>query len=78
MHEMLQALIENYEAVIVMTLAFYACVSAIVALTPTTKDDDVLRKFLEYASILTPSDVRARTGQIFSLPGTRVQDGDDA
>jgi hypothetical protein len=62
------------EQIALLCGAFYVCVSCVVALTPTQRDDEALRgltayirPLMEYASFLRPRDVPG----VFSLPGQR-------
>jgi hypothetical protein len=65
-------MLAHAEQIALLCGAFYVCVSCVVALTPTQKDDDALRRFLELASFLRPKNVPG----VFSLPGTREWSND--
>lgn len=52
--------------VLELLTAVYALVSIIVRLTPSPKDDEILRKILEYVSFLRPRD----NPEVFKLPLT--------
>jgi hypothetical protein len=66
----------NADTIVMLCGAFYVCVSCVVALTPTKRDDNALRRFLEYASVLRPKNVPG----VFSVPGRRewAEEGGDA
>ena len=66
MNEIYDLIAEHW---IVFTTLAYLALSAIVKATPTAKDDQALRKLVEFVSFLAPRDA----GRIFSLPGTRVE-----
>lgn len=59
----------NWDDLVGVALAVWTVVSMVVKLTPTQKDDDFLRKVMEYVSFLAP----LGSGKLFSLPGTRVK-----
>jgi hypothetical protein len=67
-------LLANADTIVMLCGAFYLCVSCVVALTPSTKDDDALRRFMEYASMLRPKNVPG----VFSIPGFREWAKDEA
>jgi hypothetical protein len=57
------------ELAIGLLTTLYVLVSCVVALTPTTRDDDALQRLLQRVSFLAPKNVRG----IFSMPGRREE-----
>lgn len=47
---------EHWEEIGAILAAVYTIASIIVAWTPTPKDDEVLKRFMEWLSFLTPFD----------------------
>jgi hypothetical protein len=55
------------ELAIGLLTSLYVLVSCVVALTPTTKDDDALQRTIQRLSFLAPKNVPG----LFSMPGRR-------
>lgn len=47
---------DNWQELMAVAAGLYAFVSALVAVTPTPKDDEFFRKVMEWISLLTPYD----------------------
>lgn len=58
----------SIEQIVELILATYALINIIVGLTPTTKDDNILKKIISILSFLTHKNQPGT----FKLPGTKV------
>jgi hypothetical protein len=65
---------EHYDEILATLGTFYALVCGIVALTPTTADDDALARFQQRISLLQPRNVPG----VLKLPGARPGRCEDA